>query len=267
MLDHSLCTIADLEPGDHLCCLYETEEERRMLLMPFLCQGLERGEKVLYVVDACLPETILGYLREPSTGSGQALDVEPYLARGQLAILTCDDTYMRHGVFDPEGMITLLQAETERALAEGYRALRGSSEMTWALRGLPGSERLIEYEARLNDFLPGSQCLVICQYDRRHFGPEVLVDVLRIHPIRVVGTVRYDNFIAEDTLKNTSKCAKGFSCLCGERECLCEVEYAVGDKVLFVECTDRSCRYRTDFGYSSICTCPARKEIFNRYRI
>ena len=76
MLDHSLCTIADLEPGDHLCCLYETEAERRMLLMPFLCQGLERGEKVLYVVDACLPETILGYLRDGK------LDMEPYWPAG-----------------------------------------------------------------------------------------------------------------------------------------------------------------------------------------
>lgn len=197
MPGHSLCAIADLEPGDHLCCLYETEKEHRTLLMSFLRQGLERGEKVLYVVDDCLPETILGYLRDTSTGSGQALDVEPYLARGQLAILIGDDTYVRQGVFGPEGMITLLRAETERALAEGYRALRDIGEMTWALRGQPGSERLMEYEARLNDFLSGSQCLVICQYDRRRFAPEVLLDVLRIHPIRVVATVRYENFILD----------------------------------------------------------------------
>ncbi|MFQ6079806.1 MAG: MEDS domain-containing protein, partial [Thermodesulfobacteriota bacterium] len=116
------------------------------------------------------------------------------LASGQLVILTRDDAYMREGVFDPDGMIALLRGETERALAEGYPALRVTGEMTWALRGLPGSERLIEYEARLNEFFPGSKCLAICQYDRRRFDPAVLLDVLRTHPIAVVGTEVYDNF-------------------------------------------------------------------------
>jgi diguanylate cyclase (GGDEF)-like protein/PAS domain S-box-containing protein len=181
-------TIADLKPGDHLCCLYESEEEHRAVLTPFLRQGLERGEKVLYIMDARTAETILSYLQH------DGLDVEPYLARGQLAILTCDDIYLRGGVFDPEATIALLQAETAQALAEGYPALRITSERTWALRGLPGSERLIEYEARLNQFFHGSQCLAICQYDRRHFAPAVLLHVLRTHPIAVVGTETHANF-------------------------------------------------------------------------
>ena len=180
-------TIADLEPGDHLCCIYETDAEHRQVVTPFLRQGLERGEKVMYVVDARTAETILGYLRD------DGLDVAPYLARGQLAILTHDETYMRNGVFDPQGMIALLRSETAQALAEGYPALRLTGEMTWALRGLPGSEQLIEYEARLNDFFPGSRCLAICQYDRRRFDPAVLLDVLRTHPIAVIGTEVYDN--------------------------------------------------------------------------
>ena len=49
---HSTRTITDLRPGDHLCCLYETEEQHRAVVTPFLRQGLERGEKVLYIVDA-----------------------------------------------------------------------------------------------------------------------------------------------------------------------------------------------------------------------
>ena len=185
---HSVHTVADLRAGDHLCYLYGTEEEHRAVLTPFLRQGLERGEKVVYIVDARTAKTIRGYLQDNGLG------VEPYLARGQLVILTRDDAYMREGVFDPEGMIALLRAETEQALAEGYPALRVTGEMTWALRGLPGSERLIEYEAKLNEFFPSSQCLAICQYDRRRFDPAVLLDVLRTHPIAVIGTELYNNF-------------------------------------------------------------------------
>lgn len=258
---NSLHTIRDVKPGDHIAWLYEMEERHRAILTPFLWQGLEEGEKVLYIVDSHTADTILGYLRDAG------LDVEPYLASGQLAILTCDETYIREGVFDPEGMITFLQAETEQALAEGYAALRSSGEMTWALQGLPGSQRLIEYEARLNEFVPGSKCLITCQYDRRRFGSKVLLDVLRTHPLSIVGTVLYDDFISEDTLKNTTKCAKGFSCLYGEGKPFCEVEYAVGDGVIFVECTDGVCSYWMPFGSASVCNCPTRREIYNRYRL
>jgi PAS domain S-box-containing protein len=65
--------------------------------------------------------------------------------------------------------------------------------MTWALRGLPGSERLIEYEAKLNEFFPASQCLAICQYDRRRFQPELLLDVLSTHPAAIIGGEAYNN--------------------------------------------------------------------------
>jgi signal transduction histidine kinase len=52
---------------------------------------------------------------------------------------------------------------------------------------------LIEYEARLNDFLPGTQCSILYRYDRRRFEPEVLLDVLRAHPVAMVGTQIYEN--------------------------------------------------------------------------
>jgi PAS domain S-box-containing protein len=185
---YKIITVTDLEPGDHLCCLYESEEEHRALLTPFLRQGLERNQKVLYIVDARTAEDILDYLRD------DGVDVQPYIDSGQLGILTIKDAYMKEGVFDPDGMIRLLRQETERALSEGYSALRVTGEMTWALKGLPGSERLMEYEAKLNRFFQGSACLAICQYDRRRFPPDMLLDVLTTHPIAVLGTEIQENF-------------------------------------------------------------------------
>ena len=51
--------VSGLVPGDHLCHIYETEEEHRTWLMPFIRQGLKRGEKVVYIVDAHTPEEVL----------------------------------------------------------------------------------------------------------------------------------------------------------------------------------------------------------------
>jgi len=174
-------TVGDLAPGDHLCCIHETEQEHRALLAPYLRQGLERHEKLLYIVDSRTAGVVLEYLRS------DGMNPDPCLASGQLNILTCNDCYFRGGVFEPERMIALLLAETDQAVKEGYAALRATGEMSWALRGLPGSGRLIEYEAKLNRYLPGIACVALCQYDRRCFPPGVLLDVLRTHPRVAVG--------------------------------------------------------------------------------
>ncbi len=141
----------------------------------------------MYIVDAHTARQIRGYLRDVG------INIRDAEKRRQLLFLTRDDAYMREGVFNPQGMISLLHQETQKALGEGFSGLRVTGEMTWALRGLPGSERLIEYETLLNEFFPGSPCIGLCQYDARRFPADILLDVLRTHPIAVVGTRIYAN--------------------------------------------------------------------------
>ena len=65
----------------------------------------------------------------------------------------------------------------------------------------------------------------------------------------------------------TTKCKKGFSCLTGERDDLCEVTDCVSDKVFFVDFTgDHHCPYVQGFGGYYLCMCPTRQEIYRRYR-
>jgi signal transduction histidine kinase len=177
-----------LEPGDHLCSLYASEEEHRDLLAPFIRHGLERREKVLYIADGHTAGQILEYLRT------DGVETNPFLKQGQLGFINSDASFTPAGAFEPEGVIALLRSETERAVAEGYKALRVTGEMSWVLKGLPGSKRIIEYEASLNTFIPESQCLALCQYDRRKFDPAVLLEVLATHPLAVIGNEVYENF-------------------------------------------------------------------------
>jgi hypothetical protein len=75
--------------------------------------------------------------------------------------------------------------------------------------------------------------------------------------------------VDEQTLTRTTKCMKGFSCLSGEKECLCEIENNRPDgSVCFIRTENNLyCDYGMPFGFSYICTCPTRKEIHNRYHI
>jgi len=101
---------------------------------------------------------------------------------------------LKDGQFDPDRMIGMLHEETEKALAEGYSALRATGEMTWSLAGEPGSERLVEYESMVNRFFQTQQkCYGLCQYDRRRFDSEMLLDILQVHPNVLFGKEGFDN--------------------------------------------------------------------------
>jgi PAS domain S-box-containing protein len=166
-----------LKPHDHLCLIYESPEEWEEVIIPFIRIGLERGEKCFYVTDTHTADELRGHLSEAG------IDVPEIESRGQLSILPEDEVYTAGGSFDPDRMIQLLINESEKAVGQGYPVLRVTGEMTWALKGVAGSERLLEYEAKLNrDFFPQYPCLAICQYERRKFGSEIIKGVLLTHP-------------------------------------------------------------------------------------
>src|SRR6056297_3193167 len=120
-----LDSIKYLAVGDHLCCMYETEEEHRAILTPFIREGLKQKDKVIYIVDVRTAETVFGYLDR------EGFDTEGYIYSGQLVVAGSRDTYVREDRFDPDSMLELLHRETEKALNEGFRALRVTGEMSW----------------------------------------------------------------------------------------------------------------------------------------
>jgi PAS domain S-box-containing protein len=179
--------LAGLGAGAHVCPLYETPGQRMGALVPYFQAGLARGEQCLYIADGAS----LDDLRALGIGTDEDL------ARAALVLLTARETYLRHGRFDPDKMIELLTERLAAAHAAGFAGLRVAGEMSWALGSDIGSERLIEYEARLNAFLAASGIRALCQYDVRRFQASVLRDVLRTHPLAIFGERMHDNVYFE----------------------------------------------------------------------
>lgn len=161
---------------DHLCLIYETQEEQFAAVVPFIRIGLERGEKCVYIAD---DNTSARVIEAMSAGG---IDTDGAIKAGALSVLTKQEAYLREGYFDPDRMIDFLKEATAAAKADGYSALRVTGEMTWMLGGDPGSERLIEYESKLNYFFPEYDALAICQYNFMRFKPEIIIGVIRTHP-------------------------------------------------------------------------------------
>ena len=73
--------------------------------------------------------------------------------------------------------------------------------------------------------------------------------------------------VDDNILQQTTKCKTNFSCLSGETP-PCSVENCIDNKLHFIKCASKEpCSYRVSFGYSDVCTCPVRKELYNSYKI
>jgi len=168
--------LGELELGDHLCCIYRSAEEQLSAVIPFMQAGLENNEKCLYIIDESSKSEIIDAFKKSN------IKIEELIRSGKFELLTKEDAYLKEGSFDPDRMIELLKQKEKEALKEGFRGLRVTGEMTWVFTKAPGVEKLIEYESKLNYFLPASKCVAVCQYHESKFKAEVLLDIIHTHP-------------------------------------------------------------------------------------
>ena len=170
--------------GDHVCTLFASPEEQLQAAVEYIRGGLSRGERCLWV--SC--ERPVGEFRASLNEAG--IDVKAEEARGALVVLTKHEGHLKGGSFDPDRMIAMLHQAVKDSLDAGFTGLCAGGDMTWLLDQAPGSDRLAEYEARLNHFYQSNHALGLCTYNVRTMPPAILDDCLATHP-----TVRVDESI------------------------------------------------------------------------
>lgn len=180
--DRFRTTLRELSLHEHICLLYRDQEEGLLSACEFVQHGLEQGDQCVYVADDNTSEEVTAML------SMRGVDTERAISSGQLIIVTKQESYLKEGSFDPDTTINFFAAAADDALKANYRGVRGAAEMTWQLGGDPGTERLLEYESKMNDQLfPKHSVLGMCQFNVRRFSPEMLKEILFTHPVVVVG--------------------------------------------------------------------------------
>jgi signal transduction histidine kinase len=173
--------LARLRQGDHLCLIYESAAEKTAALVPFFKAGLAARERCLSVGHASDSRRLEAALQE------QGVQVASELDRGALVLLTRRQDWLPGGRFEPGAMTDLLRQAEQQALDDGFFGLRVSWDMEWLLDGVPGAERLIEYEAELNRFLGDSRTSALCRYARPRSSAALIESILHTHPLAVLG--------------------------------------------------------------------------------
>jgi hypothetical protein len=175
-----------LKKHRHICAFFRSREEQDEVLMPFFKEGYERGEKIFHVVDSRMRAQHLNACR--SCG----IDTDSAERSGQLEVRTWEEAYLKDGYFDGERMIRVLREVLESNRPK-YGLARLMGNMEWALETLPGVTDLVEYEAKLNYLLPEFEDPVVCVYDLNRHSAGVVMDVMRTHPMVLIGGVLQEN--------------------------------------------------------------------------
>jgi hypothetical protein len=171
------------QPG-HICAFFTSRDEEYDTLIPYLKEGVDEGEQVLNVVD----EARLSDHRARLAAGGVPID------DARVTVSSSEDTYLAGGYFDMSRMVGFVRDHLVQAAAEGRR-VRTAGWMDWVQRGAPGTDRAIEYEARVNLLLSTFDCTFMCVYDLSKLHGETVVDIMATHPFVVLrGQIRQNPF-------------------------------------------------------------------------
>lgn len=166
--------------GSHACAFFDSDEEEYRLLLPFVRDCLDCGEKCLHFVDPSREQDRLRRL------AGGSIDTEKAMMSGQLEVRTWEDSTLRGRRFDQDEMLALIE-DTMASGRGSFPRSRLWANMEWSLSGLPGCDQLIEFESRLNTVLDASEDIVLCVYDVRRYSASAVMDILCTHPMVIIG--------------------------------------------------------------------------------
>ncbi|MFD2366271.1 MEDS domain-containing protein [Pseudoduganella sp. GCM10020061] len=177
---------AKLTHSCHACAFFHSKEEEYDVLMPFIKEGFDNGDRAFHIVNPAFRAAHLELMEKAG------IDTAAAESSGQLEVRTWGETYLVDGHFDQFRMIDTLLKMLARENEPG-KISRNVASMSWALEDRPGVDDIVEYEARLNAALPEQHDPVVCTYDLSQFDADVVIDILRTHPMVIIGGILQEN--------------------------------------------------------------------------
>jgi PAS domain S-box-containing protein len=160
--------------GTHLCQFYETKEDLIDILVPYFAEGLRDNEFCMWITSQPLDEG------EAKVALKEAVpDLEDYVAKGQIEIISYSDWYIRGGTFDADGVLKGWVEKESRALGRHFDGLRLSGNTFWLEKD--DWQDFVDYEALINGVIKEHRMIAICTYSLDRCGSRHLIDVMRNH--------------------------------------------------------------------------------------
>jgi hypothetical protein len=171
----------------HVCAFFNSDEEEYRVLLPFIKDGFECGDKSIHVVN---PKQ-----RDDHVQRLIAAGIDPGAAErsGQFELRVNTEVYLRDGRFDSDRMLGVFEQLASGNAPGGFPLSRIVCRMDWAAEDRLHIDNLIEFEWRVNEVWNRHDDAVICTYHLGKFGGDTVVDIMRTHPMVIIGGILQQN--------------------------------------------------------------------------
>src|SRR5215813_2898439 len=173
---------------DHSCWVHGDRDDYRLRLTEFFREGLERGLRVAY-----LGPGNAGELREHLD---RLVDTGPLLTREASRVISFAEIYGAEEPVDPTRVIERYAAATQEALADGYRGLRISADVTDLVRAPERQDAFARCEFLLERYSARHPLSAMCEY-RRELG-DAVTQFACMHAAAPAGLTPFQVFACDD---------------------------------------------------------------------
>ena len=173
---------------DHLCGVHGDPWDYRPRLTEFFSEGLERGLRVAYVGSGNVEE-----LREQLDSVG---DTDAPLGGEAIRVISFDEIYGVAALVDPTEVIKNYAAATQEALADGYRGLRISADVTDLVRAPEQQDAFARCEFLLERYSSRHPLSAMCEY-RLELG-DAVTQFACMHAAVPAGLTPFQVFACDD---------------------------------------------------------------------
>jgi signal transduction histidine kinase len=169
------------EVSRHKCLIYDGDPSEQLpVIVPLLMKGLAEHNRCLYLGDPGMIDMVDSALR------AKGVDTVQEMNRGAL-VFSSDRSHLDGGGFDPRAMVGMLRQLIDDAVGDGYTGLCATGDMRWELGPDENFERLLEYEALLEQVFHEKPLQGICQYHQSTVPAQAVQDALLTHRSTYVG--------------------------------------------------------------------------------
>jgi DcmR-like sensory protein len=176
-----------IPPGSHIVQLYNKVNEIAGVTARLLEVGLAASEKCLF---AGTPASVKDM--EQALGK-QGVDVAATQQTGQLQLVSDREPFLVNNRFDPYHLLSTHQTFIAQAMREGWKAVRISMDMNWLTEGAANTaqipQQILKYEAASDAVFTfqNAPIIALVHYDYSKLPGGLVVELLKLHPIAVVG--------------------------------------------------------------------------------
>ena len=177
--DSRIDIVGNIDWGTHFCQFYDTKEDLRDIIIPYLKLGLENNEFCIWIKPHFLNIDEAKEILRIAVP-----DIRVYLEKGQIEIIQRADWCLKNDIFDLEKASNNLIEKINQASDKGYNGLRLAEDICWLEKEAYNNS--VDYEKKVDSLIGRFKAKILCTYPLEKYNNIDVIEIAANHQFALV---------------------------------------------------------------------------------